>query len=211
VVLLSLGLLTRTFEFIPKASLAAVIIAAMFTMMNFGEVLVIWRTKKIDLVPFVGTFVMSLLYGLDIGILVGACIDILMTVYRSSRPKLQCELVGDRILVVKPMQNVIYSSAEFVKEKVIEKVSENASVRNVVIDGSCMCCVDLTSVKILVSLIEDCKVVDVKVELWNWSEDTRNGVLRYDSKYRDVFRRENDLKDAIENVKNNFEKVSIRL
>lgn len=35
VVLISLGVLTKTFEYIPKASLAAVIIAAMFTMMNF--------------------------------------------------------------------------------------------------------------------------------------------------------------------------------
>lgn len=82
VVLLALGLLTHTFEFIPNASLAAVIIAAMFTMMNFQDVIVIWKTKKIDLVPFLGTLVISLIYGLDVGIIVGAGIDILMTVYR---------------------------------------------------------------------------------------------------------------------------------
>ncbi|KAG5667352.1 hypothetical protein PVAND_015335 [Polypedilum vanderplanki] len=211
VVLLSLGLLTRTFEFIPKASLAAVIIAAMFTMMNFGEVLVIWRTKKIDLIPFMGTFIMSLLFGLDIGILVGAAIDMIMTVYRASRPRLQYEIIDEKILLVKPLQNVIYSSAEFVKEKVIKKTSENPSIRNVVIDGSSMSGVDLTSVKIIVSLIEDCKVIDVKVELWNWSNETRNGILRFDRKYKSVFRTESSIKEVIENLRNNFEKISIRL
>jgi sodium-independent sulfate anion transporter 11 len=35
VVLFSLAFLTKTFKYIPKCSLAAVIIAAMFTMMNF--------------------------------------------------------------------------------------------------------------------------------------------------------------------------------
>jgi sodium-independent sulfate anion transporter 11 len=183
----------------------------MFTMMNFGEVLVIWRTKKIDLVPFLGTFIFSLLYGLDIGIIVGAGIDILMTTYRSSRPKLQYEYVGETFLIVKPLQNVIYSSAEFVKEKVIKKASENSSIKHVIIDGSNMSRVDLTSVKILASMIEDCKVIDVKVELWNWSEETRNGMLRYNRGYKDAFRSESDTKELIENVKNNFDKISIRL
>lgn len=45
-VLLALGLLTSTFKFIPKASLAAVIIVAMYYMLEFHVFRVLWKTKS---------------------------------------------------------------------------------------------------------------------------------------------------------------------
>jgi solute carrier family 26 (sodium-independent sulfate anion transporter), member 11 len=45
-VLLSLGLISSTFYYIPKATLAAVIVAAMLFMVEFEEAIVIWRTKR---------------------------------------------------------------------------------------------------------------------------------------------------------------------
>lgn len=45
-VLLACGLLTSTFEFIPKATLAAVIIVAMYYMFELHIFNVLWRTKS---------------------------------------------------------------------------------------------------------------------------------------------------------------------
>lgn len=45
-VLLALGLLTETFYFIPKAVLAAVIIAAMIFMVDVEAAITLWRTKR---------------------------------------------------------------------------------------------------------------------------------------------------------------------
>ena len=45
-VLLALGLLTETFFFIPKAVLAAVIIAAMIFMVDVEAAMTLWRTKR---------------------------------------------------------------------------------------------------------------------------------------------------------------------
>ncbi|XP_029172772.1 sodium-independent sulfate anion transporter-like isoform X2 [Nylanderia fulva] len=45
-VLLACGLLTSTFKFIPKATLAAVIIIAMFYMFEIQTFIVLWRTKR---------------------------------------------------------------------------------------------------------------------------------------------------------------------
>jgi sodium-independent sulfate anion transporter 11 len=210
VVLLSLGLLTRTFEYIPKTSLAAVIIAAMFTMMNFGEVLVIWRTKKIDLVPFFGTFIISLLYGLDMGILVGAGIDILMSVYRTSRPHITY-IVDDTFLIIKPRQNVIYSSAEYVKEKIIKKINENDHLKHVVIDGHNMCWTDLTTIKNFATIVDDCNLVERTVYFWNWTEEMRNGILRYDTKYKSVFKYSENLKELTEALRLEDEKFITNL
>jgi solute carrier family 26 (sodium-independent sulfate anion transporter), member 11 len=91
VVLLSLGVLTKTFFFIPKTSLAAVIIAAMFTMMEWKKVIEIYRTKRIDVIPFLGTFLVSLWQGLEIGIVVGVGLNVLITLYNTSRPEIAIE------------------------------------------------------------------------------------------------------------------------
>lgn len=45
-VLLACGLLTSTFEFIPKATLAALIIVAMYNMLELDIFSVLWRTKS---------------------------------------------------------------------------------------------------------------------------------------------------------------------
>lgn len=88
IVLLSIGLLTSTFFFIPKATLAAIIIVAMFTMMGLDEIKIIFRTKKFDMIPFVATTIASLLLGIEYGILVGIGISLVFTLYQSSRPKI---------------------------------------------------------------------------------------------------------------------------
>lgn len=45
-VLIAVTFLTEAFRFIPKAVLAAVIIAAMFLMVEFKEAWHIWKTKR---------------------------------------------------------------------------------------------------------------------------------------------------------------------
>lgn len=45
-VLLALGLLTSTFFYIPKATLAAVVICAMFYLFDFDAIVTLWRTNS---------------------------------------------------------------------------------------------------------------------------------------------------------------------
>lgn len=93
VVLLALAVLTRTFYFIPRASLAAVIISAMYALMEWEKVGEIYRTRRIDIFPFLATFITSLVIGLDYGIIAGAAIDVMLTMYNTSRPKITVEHV----------------------------------------------------------------------------------------------------------------------
>lgn len=106
-VLLALGVATGTFYFIPKTVLSAVIIAAMISMFELHEILEIYRTKRIDFIPFVATFAFSLWLGLEYGILVGIAINILFTLYNTSRPNVTFEVQkvnGREVLLVTPDQ-----------------------------------------------------------------------------------------------------------
>uniref|UniRef100_A0A182NE09 SLC26A/SulP transporter domain-containing protein n=1 Tax=Anopheles dirus TaxID=7168 RepID=A0A182NE09_9DIPT len=146
-VLLSLGLLTDTFYFIPKSVLAGVMIAAMFFMVEFHAAAEIWRTKKVDIIPFIVTLVSCLLLGLEYGMLIGIGLNICFVLYMTSRPSIDQAMLrtssGIEAMVVKPDQSLIYSSIEYLKHKIV-KMTDKTQVGTVIIDGSNM----TTSVKV---------------------------------------------------------------
>lgn len=90
-VILALSFLTPYFAFIPKASLAAVIICAVIFMIELEVVKPMWKSSKKDLVPTFATFLLCLAIGVEYGILVGVAINILFLLYPSARPTLYIE------------------------------------------------------------------------------------------------------------------------
>lgn len=156
-VLLALGFLTGTFFFIPKTVLAAVIIAAMISMIEIHDIIEIYRTKRSDSIPFIATFLFSLLFGLEYGILVGIGINILFTLYATSRPKIDFEIEKineQEVLIVTPDQSLIYSAAEHFKAMIIKKSSvEYPSANLIIINGASINFIDSTVAKVSSAII----------------------------------------------------------
>jgi sodium-independent sulfate anion transporter 11 len=93
IVLLALTFLTPYFSYIPKPTLAAVIICAVIFMVEVPLTKMIWEINKIDLVPFFVTLICCLMLGIEIGILIGVCVDIIFVLYRTARPKILIDKV----------------------------------------------------------------------------------------------------------------------
>lgn len=90
-VLLALGFLTPYFAFIPKSSLAAVIICAVIFMIEYEVVKPMWRSNRKDLIPTFATFLLCLAVGVELGILIGVGINMAFLLYPSARPKMTVE------------------------------------------------------------------------------------------------------------------------
>ncbi|KAL5282853.1 SLC26A11.2 family protein [Megaselia abdita] len=90
-VIVALLYFTPYFYFIPKAALAAIIIAAVIFMIQYRVVKPMWRSKKTDLIPGLAAFFACLVLPLQIGILVGIGINIVFILYHAARPKLRVE------------------------------------------------------------------------------------------------------------------------
>jgi len=88
VVALTLLLLTPLFYFLPKSALAAIIMTAVFGLVDVSEARHLWRVKRGDLALMATTFLATLALGIEEGILVGVGASLLVFVVRSTRPHL---------------------------------------------------------------------------------------------------------------------------
>ncbi|KAJ8367040.1 hypothetical protein AAFF_G00333540 [Aldrovandia affinis] len=88
IVLLSLAFLMPLFCYIPKASLAAVIICAVTPMADLRVVRQLWRIRRLDLLPFLVTFLVSF-WQVQYGIVGGVLVSMAMLLYDIARPTLK--------------------------------------------------------------------------------------------------------------------------
>lgn len=82
----TLLLLTPLFYFLPKAVLAAIILAAVVGLIDVAEVAHLWRVKRTDLLALAVTFVATLTLGIEQGIGVGVAVSLMTLVVRTTRP-----------------------------------------------------------------------------------------------------------------------------
>ncbi|XP_071555391.1 sodium-independent sulfate anion transporter isoform X1 [Temnothorax nylanderi] len=182
-VLLACGLLTSTFKFIPKATLAAVIIIAMFYMLETHIFLVLWRTKKIDLVPLIVTLLCCLAVGLEYGMIAGIAVNLILLLYFAARPGLLIEeriVDGLTVLFVSPKQSLSFPAAEYLRERVMSWCDKRPASLPVVVEGRHVLRIDATVAKNLALLLSDLATRDQKIIFWNWCEDARRTLISYD-------------------------------
>ncbi|XP_012256427.2 sodium-independent sulfate anion transporter-like [Athalia rosae] len=158
-VLISLQFFTPYFTYIPKAALAAVIIAAVVFMVEFHVIKPMWRTKKMDLIPAITTFLCCLFIRLELGIVIGIGVNLLFLLYASARPTLHVHKAvstsGYEYLVITPDRSLVFPSVEYVRAVISKQGLRQGNAVPVVIDSTHIQAADFTAAKGIKSLVED--------------------------------------------------------
>ncbi|XP_051950274.1 solute carrier family 26 member 6 [Xyrauchen texanus] len=90
VILLKIG---ELFEELPKAVLAAIIYVNLQGMMKqFGDICSLWKTNRVDMVVWVMTLILTVLFNPDLGLAASIAFSILTVVFRTQLP--QYSLLG---------------------------------------------------------------------------------------------------------------------
>ncbi|KAK9883788.1 hypothetical protein WA026_001983 [Henosepilachna vigintioctopunctata] len=160
IVMVSLKFFTPAFSYIPKASLAAIIVAAVVFMVELHVVKPMWKTKKIDLIPAAATFLACLLLRLEVGIVIGISINVMFLLYQSARPSIRVEKLttsfGCDYILITPDRSLAFPSVEYVRSVVSKAgIKQGYSSTPVVIDAKHIQAADFTTAAGIKSLIDD--------------------------------------------------------
>lgn len=85
-IILTLLFLTPLFYYLPNAILAAVIMVAVFGLIDYKEPIHLWHTDRGDFWMLIVTFVATLSLGIEQGIGIGVILSLAMMIFRSTRP-----------------------------------------------------------------------------------------------------------------------------
>ncbi|XP_037074773.1 LOW QUALITY PROTEIN: sodium-independent sulfate anion transporter-like [Pollicipes pollicipes] len=160
-VICALQFLTPYFVYIPKATLSAIIISAVIYMIELSVARPMWRSRKVDLLPFLATFLAGVFWGLEYGIGIGTAISLGMILFKAARPKVVTQtrkLPGgsEEYIYVYPDSGLTYPAAEHVRAVVTDAaVLHGRSVLSVVLDCNNVRYSDFTSAECMNQLVKE--------------------------------------------------------
>jgi high affinity sulfate transporter 1 len=170
---LCLLFLTGVLANLPKAVLAAVVLTAVYGLIDFPALVRMWRISRMDFYAAAIALVAVLLLGILQGILLAAMASILMLLARASQPHVAFlgRVPGtnsysdtDRhpeneptpgVIAFRPEASLLYVNADAVLETVSKRLQDSSDIRHVVCDLSASPHVDLAGSRMLHRLHEE--------------------------------------------------------
>ena len=174
-VILGLFFLTSLFYYIPKASLAAVIISAVIFMVDYTTVYRLWCVNKLDLLPLVVTFLVCFWY-IPYGIIAGILVSLLMLLYPISFPTLTFTNFplagesGNELLLVGVQSGLNFPCAEFICDKLKKEVKNRDSLSVALLDFQHVTEFDFSTAQALCELAVDLEKLDIQFAVSSASE-----------------------------------------
>jgi len=167
-VVITLLFLTPLFYYLPKSVLAAIIIVAVFGLVNIKEAIFLWKANNLDFWLLVATFISTLFFGIEYGIAIGVGLSLVILIYRTSRPyitelgkvpnsdfyrnknRFADVIIEKEILVFRFDAQLFYANASFFVERLESMVAEKENeLRLIVLDAESINRVDSTGVEML--------------------------------------------------------------
>lgn len=180
-VVITLLFLTPLFYHLPKTVLAAIIIVAVFNLININEAQFLWKANKLDFWLMISTFIATLLLGIEFGIVVGVGLSLIVLIFRTSRPyvtelgevpdsdfyrnknRFEDVIIEDDILVFRFDAQLFYANTSYFRDNLDEMASKKGkALKLIVLDAESINRVDSTGLEMLKERIKFYKKKEIK-------------------------------------------------
>ncbi|WP_332835622.1 SulP family inorganic anion transporter [Marinomonas sp. BSi20584] len=175
-------LLTPMLYFLPKATLAATIIVAVTTLIDFSILKKTWQFSRSDFYAVLATIVITLLLGVEVGVASGVALSIALHLYRTSKPHVaEVGLIKDtehfrnvkryevetspQLLCLRPDESLFFANATFLEDHIIDTISQRKEINHVVIQCSAVNEIDFSALEMLEALNLQLKSLNIKLSL----------------------------------------------
>lgn len=151
---------------LPIATLAATIIVAVLSLVDLKTPSQLWRYSKADFAAHFATIAITLLVGVELGVIAGVAVGLLLYLWRASRP--HAAVVGrvpetehfrnverhkvftvPHVLSIRIDEALTYLNARWLEEYVLEQVADRSAVRHVILMCSAVNEVDASGLESL--------------------------------------------------------------
>jgi SulP family sulfate permease len=174
--------LTPFLASLPIATLAATIIVAVLSLVDTKTPRHIWRYSKPDFAAMAATVLVTLLAGVEPGVIAGVGLSLALFLWRASRPhaaivgrvpetehfrnvKRHTVLTDPRILTIRIDESLTYLNARWLEEFVLEQVAEHPQLRHLILMCSAVNGIDASALESLEAINHRLADAGVKLHL----------------------------------------------
>jgi SulP family sulfate permease len=166
--------LTPLIYHLPKATLAATIIVAVLSLVDFSILKKTWRHSKADFAAVAATMSITLLMGVELGVTAGVSISILIHLYKTSRPHMAIVgqvpetehyrnvlrhdvLIDPTILTIRVDESLYFANTRFLEDRIYDEVAKQPELQHVVLMCSAVNTIDMSALESLEAINERLK------------------------------------------------------
>lgn len=181
-ILIAVLLLTPLLSYLPKATLAATIIVAVLSLVDFSVLRHAWGFSKADFLAVLTTIVVTLTMGVEAGVSSGVIASIVLHLYKTSRPHIaevglvpgthhfrnirRHEVLTDpSLLTLRVDESLYFANARFLEDYIYARVANERDLRNVVLMCTAVNEIDLSALESLEAILLRMKDIGVRLHL----------------------------------------------
>ena len=174
--------LTPLVYFLPNATLAATIIVAVLSLVDFSILRRTWDYSRADFIAVSATVLLTLGQGVEVGVASGVAISVLLHLYKTSRPHvaevgrvpgtehfrnvLRHDVeTAPTVLTLRIDESLYFVNAGFLEELIFSRLAERSKVKHVVLMFSAVNEVDYSALETLEAINHRLKELGVGLHL----------------------------------------------
>lgn len=174
--------LTPLVFFLPQATLAATIIVAVLTLVDFSILKKAWAYSKADFAAVLATMLVTLGSGVELGVTCGVVLSIMLHLYKTTKPHIaEVGLVpgtehfrnihrhkvetDPTLLTLRIDESLYFANARFLEDYIYDRLAGDAPIRNVVLMCSAVNEIDFSALESLEAINARLKDMGIKLHL----------------------------------------------
>lgn len=181
-ILIAALFLTPLLHSLPIATLAATIIVAVLSLVDLKKPVEVFRYSRADFAAMMATIAITLLVGVESGVIAGVGVSLALFLWRASRP--HAAVVGrvpgtehfrnvkrhevftdPRVLTIRVDESLTYLNARWLEEFVLDEVSARPRIKHLIVMSSAVNAIDASALESLEAINHRLKDTGVKLHL----------------------------------------------
>ncbi|NDI34728.1 SulP family inorganic anion transporter [Chengkuizengella sediminis] len=172
-IIVTLLFFTPLFYYLPNAVLAAIIMVAVFGLIDIKEAKHLFKVKKMDGLTLIITFIFTLMLGIEEGILIGAAFSLLVFIWRSAYPHIaelgyieKTEVFRNikrypeaktfkNTLIFRIDASIYFANVGFIEKKISDEMSKKTNITRIILDFSAVNDIDAVSIDELEKIMDN--------------------------------------------------------